>query len=412
MLRCGLLGRTLGHSYSPRIHALLGEYDYRLYPMDPEDLGEFLRWGEFEGLNVTIPYKETVIPYCRALSPTASAIGSVNALIRQPDGSLYGDNTDAAGFKALLRKSGIDPMGRKVLVLGSGGAARTVCHVLREEGAGQIVVISRRGENNYQNLDRHKDAEVIVNTTPLGMYPETEALPIDLRGFPSCCGVLDLIYNPARTRLLLDAEELGIPHRGGLTMLVAQARAASEGFTGQAISRCREDEIENILCREMENLCLIGMPGSGKSTIGALLAKKTGRCFVDADAVVEERAGVSIPELFRLEGEEGFRRRESEVLAQMGKKSSLVIATGGGCVTREENYRSLHQNGRIIFLERMLDTLPREGRPLSQGANLEVMYKSRLPLYQRFADLIIQNDAAPETVADRIWETADEIFNY
>ena len=195
-------------------------------------------------------------------------------------------------------------------------------------------------------------------------------------------------------------------------MLVAQARAASEGFTGRAISRSREDEIEAILCREMENLCLIGMPGSGKSTIGALLAQKTGRSFVDADVVVEERAGVSIPELFRLEGEEGFRRRESEVLAELGKKSSLVIATGGGCVTREENYRSLHQNGRIIFLERVLDTLSREGRPLSQEANLESMYKVRLPLYRRFADLTVQNDAAPETVVDRIWEAADEIFNY
>ena len=412
MLRCGLLGRTLGHSYSPRLHALLGDYDYRLYPMEPEALEGFLRRGEFDGLNVTIPYKETVIPYCQALSAAAAAIGSVNTLIKRPDGSLYGDNTDAAGFEGLLRRSEIDTAGRKVLVLGSGGAARTVCHVLREMGAGQIVVISRRGEDNYDNLDRHRDAQIIVNTTPLGMYPETEAVPLDLRGFSLCCGVLDLIYNPARTRLLLDAEELGIPHRGGLTMLVVQARAASEGFTGQSIPQSREDEIEGVLRREMENLCLVGMPGSGKSTIGALLAKKTGRSFVDADAVVEEQAGVSIPEIFRMEGEEGFRRRESQVLAQLGKQSSLVIATGGGCVTREENHRSLRQNGRIVFLERAPDTLPREGRPLSLGADLESMYKVRLPLYRRFADLTVQNDAAPETVADRIWEAANEVFNH
>ena len=412
MGRFGLLGRTLGHSYSPRLHAMLGDYTYGLYPVEPEALGEFLRRGDFDGLNVTIPYKEAVIPYCRALSPEAEAIGSANTLIRRPDGSLYGDNTDGLGFWGMLRKSRISVAGRKVLVLGSGGASHTVCHVLQKQGAKEVVVISRRGEHNYDNLGRHRDAEIIVNTTPLGMYPETEAVPLALNRFPQCRGVLDLIYNPARTRLLMDAEDLGIPHWGGLTMLVSQAAAASERFTGRAVSREREDEMEAALRRETENICLVGMPGSGKSTIGALLAKRTGRTFVDTDAVVEERAGLSIPELFRLEGEAGFRRRESAVLAELGKQSSLVIATGGGCVTREENYRSLHQNGRIVFLERSPDVLPREGRPLSQGADLKKLYQTRLPLYRRFADLTVLNEDTAEAVADQIWEEADEIFNH
>jgi len=411
MLRFGLLGRSLGHSYSPRIHALLGDYSYELFPTEPEKLDEFLRRGAFDGLNVTIPYKETVIPYCRELAPVAAAIGSVNTLIRQPDGSLYGDNTDAAGFRGMLRKSGIDPAGRKVLVLGSGGASHTVCHVLREAGAESIVVISRRGADRYDNLDRHRDGEIIVNTTPLGMYPETEGVPLDLKSFPQCRGVLDLIYNPARTRLLMDAEDLGIPHWGGLTMLVSQAAAASERFTGRVVPPSREDEIERTLWREMQNICLIGMPGSGKSTVGALLAQQTGRIFVDADAAVEAHAGMPVSEIFRLEGVAGFRRWESEVLAELGKRSSLVIATGGGCVTREENYRSLHQNGRIVFMERALDFLATEGRPLSQGADLTDMYQVRLPLYRRFADLTIQNDAAPQVVAERIWEAMDEILN-
>ncbi len=412
MSRFGLLGRTLGHSYSPRLHAMLGNYTYELYPVEPEALGEFLRRGEFDGLNVTIPYKEAVIPYCQALSPEAEAIGSVNTLIRRPDGSLYGDNTDAAGFWGMLRKSWISVAGRKVLVLGSGGASRTVCHVLRKQGAREVVVISRRGEDNYDTLGRHRDAEIIVNTTPLGMYPETEAVPLSLKRFPRCRGVLDLVYNPARTRLLMDAKDLGIPHWGGLTMLVAQAAAASERFTGQAVPPERLDEMEAALRRETENICLVGMPGSGKSTIGALLAQRMGRTFVDADAVVEEREGVSIPALFRLEGEAGFRRRESAVLAELGKQSSLVIATGGGCVTREENYRSLHQNGLIVLLERSPEALPREGRPLSQGVDLQKLYQTRLPLYRHFADFTVQNDDTAEVVADRVWEEADEIFNH
>ncbi len=412
MSRFGLLGRALGHSYSPRLHAMLGDYIYELCPVEPEELGEFLRRGDFDGLNVTIPYKEAVIPYCRALSAEAEAIGSVNTLTRLPDGSLYGDNTDAVGFWGMLRKSWISVAGRKVLVLGSGGASRTVCHVLWKQGAKEVVVISRKGEHNYSNLGCHRDAEIIVNTTPLGMYPETEAVPLALKRFPQCRGVLDLIYNPARTRLLMDAEDLGIPHWGGLTMLVSQAAAASERFTGHAVPPERQDEMEAALRRETENICLVGMPGSGKSTIGAMLAKRTGRTFVDADAVVEERAGVSIPELFRLEGEAGFRRREAAILAELGKQSSLVIATGGGCVTREENYRSLHQNGLIVFLERAPDVLPREGRPLSQGADLKKLYQTRLPLYRRFADVTVQNDDAMEAVADRIWEEADEVFSH
>jgi shikimate dehydrogenase len=408
MLRCGLLGRKLGHSYSPAIHQALADYSYELFEVEPEQLAEFLKTGEFHGLNVTIPYKTAVIPFCAMLSERALKIGSVNTLIRRSDGSLLGDNTDAIGFSEMVEDSKISVEGKKVLVLGSGGASLTVCHVLRERKAGEIQVISRQGENNYENLSRHKDASVIVNTTPVGMYPDTGASPIDLRQFPCCEGVLDLIYNPARTKLLLDAEELGISNCGGLSMLVHQAKAAAELFTGANIEKSRVRTVLRDLRCQMENIVFIGMPGCGKTTVGRLLAQKLGRKFVDADLVLEEEAGMSIPELFAKEGEAGFRNREVAVLHRLGKESGLVLATGGGCVTREENYSSLHQNGILAFLERDTALLEREGRPLSQGRNLDEMFASRLPLYRRFADIRIKNDAAAEEVAVRIWEAVHE----
>jgi len=392
MLRCGLLGERLVHSYSPAIHAALGDYGYELFEVAPKALGAFLTGGEFDALNVTIPYKKAVIPYCAALTDTAREIGSVNTIVRRADGTLLGGNTDAFGFERTVRRSGASLAGKKALVLGSGGASAMVCAVLRRLGAGEIVVISRSGENNYGNLERHADAAALVNTTPVGMYPGNGTSPVDLRAFPACEAVFDLIYNPARTALLMQAEALGIPHANGLHMLVAQAWRSAEAFTGRSLDPARIDGIERDLARQMRNVVLIGMPGCGKSTVARRLGRALGRETVDADALVAERAGMSIPEIFARCGEEGFRARETETLRELGKRSGLVIATGGGCVTREENYAPLHQNGTIVWLRRGLDRLARRGRPLSQGADLAAMYAAREPQYRRFADVTVDND--------------------
>lgn len=409
-MRFGLLGEKLGHSYSPELHAFFGDYDYELFEVAPGDLGDFLRERDFQGLNVTIPYKTTVHDICEHLTEAAEAIGSVNTVVKQPDGTLLGDNTDAAGFEGMVWKSRVRVLGRKCLVLGSGGASLAVRYVLNKLGAGEVVVISRSGEDNYDNLDKHKDASVIVNTTPVGMYPKSGAAPVDLRDFPQCEGVLDIIYNPARTALIQQAEALGIPCLGGLYMLVEQARCASQVFTGKPLPAIRSKEVYSVMSRRKDNRILIGMPGSGKSTVGRILAERLGRPFVDCDTELEKRLGMTAGDYILKAGEEDFRAQETAILAQLGKESGLVIATGGGCVTRPENYPLLHQNGTIIFLERELSKLPKKGRPLSLRGNLQDMYTIRLPMYRRFADLIVPNDSSPETVAKNV-EEAYEHFS-
>lgn len=400
-MRCGLLGGKLGHSYSPQIHSHLGSYSYSLFEKTPDELEEFLKNGDFTAINVTIPYKKAVIPYCAELSPRAKLLGAVNTLVRRPDGSLIGHNTDFFGFETMLRESGLSVKNKKVLVLGSGGASVTAVAVLREYGA-NVTVISRSGVDNYENISRHGDASVIVNTTPVGMYPNTGISPVDLSMFPALEGVLDVVYNPARTRLLLDAEERGLVAMNGLLMLVAQAKESAEWFTGSTISDEVIHSIHRDLRQQMENIILIGMPGSGKSTVGAILANKTGKRLIDADTAIAEKAGKSIPEIFAAEGEDGFRAVETEVLRELGKSSGLIIATGGGCVTQERNYPLLHQNGTIFCLERAIDQLPTEGRPLSQATKLTEMYRIRKPLYARFADHHIDNNTDPNAAAEQI----------
>ena len=403
-LRCGLLGRTLGHSYSPAIHAQLAGYSYLLYEKEPEELEGFLRSGEFDGLNVTIPYKKTVIPYCAELSDTARAIGAVNTIVRRPDGTLWGGNTDANGFSMLVQSSGAEVRGKKALVFGSGGASATAQYVLRQMGAREVVVISRHGADNYENLDRHADAQIAVNTTPVGMYPNTGVSPVDLSRFPKLEVALDVIYNPARTEFLLQAEQLGLKRANGLLMLTAQAKKSCEAFLGAPIADERIAAITKSLAAQMQNVVLIGMPGSGKTTIGTRLAAQLGRTFLDADTVLDQKAGMNIPEIFRLEGEDGFRQRETAVLAELGKRSGLVIATGGGCVTRPENYPLLHQNGTIFCLTRDLSRLPISGRPVSQALGAEELYRRRKSLYEKFADAMIDNDRTVEDAVRQILE--------
>ncbi len=401
---CGLLGRRLGHSYSPQIHSYLGDYSYSLFEKEPEQVGDFLRSGDFTGINVTIPYKKDVIPFLDELSPVARKMGSVNTIVRRPDGTLFGHNTDYFGFTSLVKRSGIRVEGRKALVLGSGGTSNTAVKALTDLGA-EVVVISRSGENNYQNLHRHQDAAVLVNTTPVGMYPNAGAAAVDLRVFPRLEGVLDVIYNPARTKLLLDAEALGLPNADGLWMLVAQAKESAEYFTGQALDDAVIASIYRRLSAQMQNIVLIGMPGCGKSTIGALLARELGRELADADGEVVTLAGKSIPEIFAQEGEGAFRALETQALARLGQRSGLILATGGGCVTRPENYPLLHQNGRIFWLQRSIDLLPTDGRPLSQSQRLSRMYADRAALYQSFADCVVDNNGPAE-------ETVRQILNH
>ena len=399
----GLLGRTLGHSWSPQIHCMLADYGYELYEVEPVDLDRFLRETDLDGMNVTIPYKKDVLPYCAQLSDAARRIGSVNTLVRRPDG-WYGDNTDYTGFRYIVERSGVDVAGKKTLVFGTGGASLAVKAALAELGADPIVSVSRTGENNYGNLDRHRDAAILVNTTPLGMFPNTGAAPVSVADFPACEGVFDVVYNPQRTAFLLEAEKLGIPHAGGLGMLVAQAWRSAEQFAGHELTKSKIEEIMSTLSRQMSNIVLIGMPGCGKSAVGRALARALDRTFIDADGEIVKAAGRSIPDIFASEGEAGFRARETAALAELGKGSGAVLATGGGCVTMPENYPLLHQNGVIVWLTRDLSKLPKAGRPLSQQNSAEALYAQRRDKYAAFADITVDNNGPLEDTVTHILE--------
>ena len=387
----GLLGEKLGHSFSPQIHRDLAGYDYQLLPTPPEAVEDLFARRAFQGLNVTIPYKRTVMPLCDEIDPRAAAIGAVNTVVNR-NGRLTGYNTDIDGFLYMARRAGVDMAGKKVVILGSGGTSRTARAAAGELGAREIVTVSRRGEDNYQNLSRHADAQVLVNTTPVGMYPNWGQSPVSLESFPALEGVLDVVYNPLRTALLLQAEERGLPCSCGLPMLVAQAKRAAELFTGQNIDDSRTEAVLHGLRRQLTSIVLIGMPGCGKTTVGRALAGKLGRTFVDLDEEIVRRAGTSIPEIFAREGEAGFRERESALVREFGERTGLVVSTGGGVVTRRENYIPLKQNGLLLHLRRDPAALPTDGRPLSQATAPEELWRRRAPLYAAFADGEIDNN--------------------
>ena len=400
----GLLGRKLGHSFSPRIHAFLGDYAYPLYEKEPEELESFLRSGIFGALNVTVPYKETVIPYLDELTLRAEKIGAVN-LILNKNGRLVGDNTDYYGFVQMISRVGADVQGKKVLILGSGGASKMVRAVLSDLGAGEIITVSRKGPENYETAVRHTDTFMIVNATPVGMYPNNYASPISLAPFSECRYVLDLIYNPQKTRLMLDAEARGIKTQNGLWMLIAQAKEGSSLFTGKAIDEGEVSRIYEILSHESRNLVLVGMPGSGKSTVSSILSRKTGRDVHCLDQIISLSAGMPIPEIFAQFGEAYFRELESFTLCEYAKHPGMILDCGGGIVTRKENFEALRQNGFVVFLNRGWDKLPTDGRPLSDGADLEKMYENRLPLYRAVCDLELDTtDLSPEETAETILE--------
>ena len=387
----GLLGERLGHSFSPQIHRDLAGYDYQLLPTPPEAVEDLFARRAFQGLNVTIPYKRTVMPLCDEIDPRAAAIGAVNTVVNR-NGRLTGYNTDIDGFLYMARRAGVDMAGKKVVILGSGGTSRTARAAAGELGAREIVTVSRHGEDNYQNLSRHADAQVLVNTTPVGMYPNWGQSPVSLESFPALEGVLDVVYNPLRTALLLQAEERGLPCSCGLPMLVAQAKRAAELFTGQNIDDSRAEAVLHGLRGQLTNIVLIGMPGCGKTTVGRALAGKLGRTFVDLDEEIVRRAGTSIPEIFAREGEAGFRERESALVREFGERTGLVVSTGGGVVTRRENYIPLKQNGLLLHLRRDPAALPTDGRPLSQATAPEELWRRRAPLYAAFADGEIDNN--------------------
>ena len=399
-MRCALIGEHLGHSFSAQIHASIADYTYDMVELRPEAVEAFVKNGGYDAFNVTIPYKQAVLPFLDSVSPEAERIGSVNTVVRRPDGTLHGYNTDYFGFDEMLTLSGIDVRGAKVLVFGNGGASLTVQAVLRDRGAREILIFSRKGPNTYDTLPLHTDAEVIVNATPVGMYPQNGESLVDLSLFPHCRGVLDVIYNPARTALLLDAERRGIPHINGLYMLVAQAVKAFEYFTGDKAEDGIIKEITATIAAETQNIILVGMPGCGKSTVGKALASSMGRAFYDTDEKFIAMHGVTPSDAIQTLGEERFRELEYQTLCELGKKSGTVIACGGGAVTRAYNYDPLHQNGIIVYLKRELSMLATDGRPLSARHSVEKLYAARKEAYERFADLTVESTEVVERTAE------------
>lgn len=414
-MKYGLIGKKLGHSFSSELHRRIGGYDYELKELRQEELDAFFEERDFIGINVTIPYKETVLPYLDEIDPLAAAIGSVNTVVNRC-GKLSGYNTDLGGMIALIRRIHLDLCGKKVLILGTGGTSKTAHAAAKRLGAKEVYAVSRTGKGGAltypEALDLHHDADVIINTTPVGMYPNWCEHPLPLTSFSNLCGLVDAIYNPLQTRLVLEARQRGIPAEGGLYMLVAQAVLASELFTGRAIPSETVDHVFRDILREKSNLVLIGMPDSGKTTVGNKAAQILGREFVDLDGWIEKRAGTSVPEIISRDGEAAFRQMESAAVREISVRNGLVIATGGGCVMRQENVNMLRQNGRLFLLNRPAGELrPSADRPLSDTMEkLEELFRLRMPVYRAAADEIIESGATASETAEAVISLWNEVL--
>lgn len=405
----GCIGEHLPHSFSKDIHGKLDSYDYILKEIAPADLDAFMRRRDFKAINVTIPYKQAVIPHLDHISETARRIGAVNTIVNR-DGELWGYNTDFGGMKALIERCDLDLKGRKVLICGTGGTSRTAVAVAASLGAAAVYRLSRSGNDNAlsyaEAYDRHSDAEVLINTTPCGMFPKTEGMAVNPARFPKLEGAIDAVYNPLRSAFVRAARRQGAAASGGLYMLVMQAVLAWEIFTGKHCERERAEQVYDEMLRERENIVLIGMPASGKSSVGAILARELGRELVDTDELIAAKAGESIPDFFAKYGEAHFRDLESEAVREAAARTGVIIATGGGVVLRGGNVDTLRQNGRLFWLDRPLDELvPTADRPLGNSMEeLKKRYEERYSLYAAAADERIADAGSAEEAAARIWE--------
>ena len=395
----GLIGKNIYYSLSPVIHLSFFNYYYELFSLDSEkEVEEKLKAKDFDGLNVTVPYKKTVMPYLDFIDEKAKQIGSVNTVVNK-DGVLYGYNTDYYGFLKTLEKVDFEPKNKKCLVLGSGGASLSVKQALIDRGA-KVIVISRSGEDNYNNISRHFDASLIVNTTPLGKYPDNNKMPLSLDGFENLEAVIDINYTPLKSKLLIEAGKKNVKVSGGLTMLVWQAKKSAELFAGKPVSDEDAKKVENNLEREETNLVFIGMPSCGKSTVGRIVAEKLGLSFTDTDYLIEIKNSQKPSEIILEKGEEYFRNLETDAVRTAAKQTGTVISVGGGAVLREENVDTLKQNGILVYLDRPLDELISDGRPLS--VNIEKLYEERKEFYEKAADIKIKSQPTPEQTADEV----------
>ncbi len=419
-MRVGLIGDPLGHSFSPRLHAAFGTADYELHPIPAEALPAFFRERAFEGVNVTIPHKIAVIPLLDELHPSAEECGAVNTVVNR-GGKLTGYNTDLFGMSFALAHAGISLSGRHVVILGSGGTSHTARALAKREGAASVTVVSRSGEVNYSNIAEFTETEIVINTTPVGMFPHAAASPVDLTLFPRLRGVFDAVFNPLRTRLIEQAENLGVPVASGLLMLTAQAKAAGILFRGgdyaePSPASAEGKEILKVwreVTAELTNIVLIGMPSSGKTTVGTLLAERLRRPLIDTDAETERRTGKTVPELFAEGGEENFRKEERLTVSECARGTGVIIATGGGAPMFPENRAALAGNGFVVLILRDTEKLDTAGRPLSRDLDtLKAMYKVRMPVYKAFADAEAVNNDAPSACAEFILEKFYENFGH
>ncbi|MBE6808784.1 MAG: shikimate dehydrogenase [Ruminococcaceae bacterium] len=408
-MKYGLIGEKLGHSFSKIIHSELTDYDYELKEVAKDELDSFMRKADFKAINVTIPYKQDVIPYLYEIDETAKAIGAVNTIVNK-NGKLYGYNTDFLGLKSLIENAKITIRNKKVIILGSGGTSKTALAVAKSMGAKEVYRVSRKGGNGlitYNEAENsHNDAEVIINTTPCGMYPNIGEAAVGIDKFTKLEGVVDAIYNPLNSFLVTSAKEKGIAATGGLYMLVAQAVFAAEKFTDSIIDKSEIDRIYNKIFNQKRNLVLIGMPSCGKTTIGKAIAEQLGKEFIDSDDEIVKKQGMPIPEIFEKFGEKHFRNIESEVIAELSLKQSSVIATGGGAVLNRRNVDLLKENGLVVFIDRPLEKLiTTDDRPLSSNRELLTKrYNERYDIYCSSADIIVNSDCDLEENIGRVKE--------